>query len=222
MKNVIISFAFLLILFSCRKPEDCPNYFELPIKIIPAKETYEVGDTLTFTSKFYKKVLAYNIQREALKPYDMSGIDWQPVTFIYRTDSTDEAGISIIMRFFDFIEDPSFNYKLMQYSEGSTGLIGEYNFENDTFFLTYRLIARKPGTFMSEFGSNLLEAYNTQDFPGNCNRNGFTATALMNDGADNNIDLLKESPNSFWNTWVLQDPKARFHKFGGYCFKVVQ
>ena len=42
----------------------------------------------------------------------------------------------------------------------------------------------------------------------------------MNDGAENNIHMLLDSPDPRYRDWIMQKPEKRFHQFGGYCFYV--
>ena len=39
----------------------------------------------------------------------------------------------------------------------------------------------------------------------------------MNDGAENNIHMLLDSPDPHYRDWIMQKPEKRFHQFGGYC-----
>jgi len=59
-----------------------------------------------------------------------------------------------------------------------------------------------------------------QEFEGKCSNLTNDVAMNLNDGADNNINMLSSSPDPHYNDWILQKPEQRFYKFGGYCFYV--
>ena len=61
-----------------------------------------------------------------------------------------------------------------------------------------------------------------QSFDGKCSGKDIEGISNLNNGADNNIELLLDSPDPNFNSWILEKPYQRFHKFGGYCFYVVE
>ena len=218
-----VLFFFCLIsaaLLACTKRENCPKYFQIPVQVVPALLEYHVGDTITIVSKFSRKVPADNPDSEPLGTFDMKGIYWKPSFLISRFDSTEES--SVIDKYFHFITDSSFNFYLSSSSQSSK-LLGEYNFENDSFHLVFRLVAHTPGLYFSSLLSdNFSGQGEQQDFPGKCKLQGFGVRVQANGGSgDNNVNLFRESPNEHFNTWILLDTKERFDKFGGYCFRVV-
>ena len=60
----------------------------------------------------------------------------------------------------------------------------------------------------------------SQEFEGKCQRIEIGSAVKLNEGTDNNIDMLNDSPDPHYNDWMLQKPEQRFHRFGGYCFYV--
>jgi hypothetical protein len=189
--------------------------------MIPTNREYHIGDTITIKSIFHKEVTAFNSNGDEIGPFDMDGIKWKPATTIFRTDTINQGGISSIGDYFTFLKNDSFNYVMFSASNHVTALDGEYNYKNDTFSLEIRLIARRVGTFFLRQESGVFAGHGEQqDFPGRCGRDGFDVWVDMNNGTENNIDLLKESPDSLWNTLILRDPETNFYRWGGYCFKV--
>ena len=102
-------------------------------------------------------------------------------------------------------------------------LLGEFNFDGQYYELTFQLVPTEAGLFHLEQASWLqLNTGQNQSFEGKCDNKDIKGISSLNDGDDNNIDLLLDSPDSRFNTWILEKPFERFYKFGGYCFYVVE
>lgn len=189
--------------------------FELPISLTPAQDTFQVGDTITIESVFSDQVLEKNLQQR------FSLIDWKfyPRTNISKIDHNPaEDGLP----FFEVLLAEAPNYHLRQYSGGTSGLSGQYEYREGKYFLRFKLIPQMPGLFCMENGSALYPQNEWQDFPGRCKNSSSNAFVNMNNGADNNIHYLSLSPDPHYNAWILSSPDDTFHKFGGYCFVVVE
>ena len=214
----IIAFLLLISLgFSCRDHgATCPNYFQIPLELYPAKLEYHIGDTISIISKFSRYVQAYSIEDNDLGKIDMKGVYWSPVSIIYRIDSLDipnKVRYSVITKYFDYIKD-TFDFNIFNFSDGGTWLIGEYAYNNDTFNLKYKLVTKRPGIF--QIVHTMDE--NKSDYPGKCSGSTFYVNFKMNDGGNNNVELLKDSPIPIWNSPTYPES---FNRFGGYCFKVL-
>jgi hypothetical protein len=219
IKVVIILVAINML--SCCSTKDCPHYFQLHAEILNPKIEYTIGDTISIASNFSSLVSAItSLPRMSAGEYDMSGINWEPVSRIYKIDSSGLHLESKTINYVEFINNSNFNYSPFVFSSGDSWLDGDYNEEEDFFNLEIKLIAKLPGTYCLFQGSNILTS--TQEFPGKCGHNGFDVEVIMNNGEDNNIDLLKESPNPHWNTRIFEKPEERFYRAGGYCFKIVE
>ena len=189
--------------------------FELPVSLTPAQDTFRVGDTITIESVFSDQVLERNLQQR------FPLIDWKfyPGTFIYKIDHNPaKDGLP----FFEVLLAEAPNYHLRQYSGGTSGLSGQYEYREGKYFLKFKLIPHTAGIYFMEQGSALYPLNEWQDFPGRCKNSSSEAFVNMNNGADNNIDYLALSPDPHYNDWILIKPEDRFHKFGGYCFVVVE
>jgi len=152
--------------------------------------------------------------------FDMEGILWDPYTTLNRIDILNEDTFtSIIPKYFEIIDNES-HYILKDAGHMS----GEYQFSKDTFTLKYKLIPNTSGTFYLIQASSILPSKNDQDYPGKCFDfgGGFAVWYKVNDGTDNNIDFLMESPIKSFHKRVTRDPLWDFHREGGYCFKVVE
>jgi hypothetical protein len=215
MKNLL--FLLLLpILFQNCAPKECPYWFQIPASVSPYEEEYHIGDTITITSKFHKDVFELNTEEY----YNMEGIIWYPGISIINLISTNQEIIPDFSSNFDFVADSTYNLYIRDLSSGSNYLFADYVFKNDTFELVIKIIPKTSGTFLLNFGNSNDD--DQQDYPGKCRRTGFEAKTLMNEGLDNNIELLKLSTFEKYNTWVFEREQVRFYDSGGFCFKVVE
>lgn len=217
MKVQILIVFIYTVITSCGS-ENCPNYFYVPAQFLPAKQEYKVGDTITVSSRFHREVIGFSIEGKDLGFFDLGNVSFKPVTFIYVIDQDISEEISVVSEAFDFIENDNYDYAETVYTEGSA-LTGEYNFHNDTFDLSYSLVAREPGLYYHELGSWIGISSN-QTFDGKCQGEIYVYMNL-NMGLNANIELLSESPNWHYNTWIPQNAKNRFYDMGGYAFRVV-
>jgi hypothetical protein len=215
-------FVFILIvalLNSCIK-EECQiaggqYVFEIPASLSPAKDTYRVGDTISISSRFENMVYEFKTD----KHYLLDQIKFYPGTEVVKIDSL--KGESGIGKYFEIIIDNNINYSFKEFSAGVQLLTGEYNYLNGMYELEFKLIAKSAGLYYLEQGV-ALAFFSEQDFNGKCPNLGMDGYVKMNEGLDNNIMLLKDSPDPHYNTWILDKPVDRFHQFGGYCFYVVE
>jgi len=185
--------------------------------VTPYSETYNVGDTITISSKFHKEVYDKNTQEY----YDVTGVEWGMGTGIHRIDTMLNIQY-YTQEYFSFAADSDYDYSWSYFSSGASYLAGEFNFQNDSFDLEIKLIAMHPGIFHMVHTSTLVDINNDQDFEGKCRLTGFEGHTKMNEGRDNNIHLMAESPEPHYREWILEKPEERFHKEGGYCFRVVE
>lgn len=109
----------------------------------------------------------------------------------------------------------------VQLSGGIQGLIGNYNYAGGEYTLEYKLVLKKAGLYYLE-QAVAPELSPDQTFENKCSNTGIGAEVNMNNGNENNIDLLSESPDPHFNEWILANPADRFYKFGGFCFKVAE
>lgn len=231
MKSIFLIpiLPFIVFFSSCTKFEDCPRYFQIKAKIVPQKDEYHVGDTITVVSKFHRQVTAFNSEQDEIGTFDMKGIKWKPISVIYRIDTIahqDNPLFSVVNTDLLYLFDSIYDYEIFESSTFGNSLLGEYNYSGDSFDLEYKFVCLNVGIFLLEH-SSLVEAGagEPQDFPGICKRTGsnFDVWVEMNLGINNNVHLLKESPDPHWNSWFVNQEKDRnlFSELGGFCFRVV-
>ncbi len=217
MKYHIISLLLVMVFSqSCRNSAKCPFSFEIPAQLTPYSEAYQVGDTITVSSKFHKHVYDTNTD----KTYDMEGIYWSPFLSVLRMDVDSLEDYPITKDYFEFFDVSNNSLKWFIYSDGASQLEGKYNYQNDTFDIQIKIVPKTNGLFYLRFASGLVKS--SQDFPGKCRLTDFDVHVTMNEGSDNNIHLLHESPSPHFNEWKLAKPEDRFYQYGDFCFRVVE
>ena len=101
--------------FSCPYiPNDCEivgDYeFVLPATLTPAKDTFQIGDTINVVSRFSDSLY----ERKTDQVYQAEDFKWSPLTYIYRLDTIN--GQSDFSRF-DFILNVEYDYTIFNYSK---------------------------------------------------------------------------------------------------------
>ena len=198
---------------------DCfiPGYeFEIPATLIPSKDTYHIGDTISILSNFLNAV--YDRQTE--KTYTLEDFSFSPGLTVIELSGSEPDKSGVLN--FQIINQDSANFQLSYFQSGSVLYHGEYNYIGSAYHLECHLIPKKSGLYYLSFGSSINAWGGNQSFEGKCQDVDIDAFVKLNDGASNNIALLKNSPDPHYNTWIVQKPEDRFHKFGGYCFYVVE
>ena len=223
MKWYVYFIASLLVLlhYSCKDPlcEEYESYltyvFEIPVSIAPAKDTLRIGDTLSVHIEFD----AMTYDRLTDQRYDLSNLPFDATFFIKEiSEEFDRDGLD----FFELLvpNNLDINRFLFQSSDGSV-LEFDYLQEDGKFSISFQLIAEQKGLFTTSFGESL--EYSCQpDFPGKCRTREYSFWLETNDGGENNLNFLSNSPHNAFSKRILGNPEKRFHKFGGYAFYVVE
>ncbi len=218
MRSLIVLILFIIPNTSCVK-EICRSVqgtfeFEVPVILSPAKETYRVGDTITIQSTFSDLVY----ERKTNTRYKLENFKFFPGTEIVKIDLPE--GERFLADYFEIITDSLSSYGITFFSGGESGILGEYFYQQNTYHLGFKLVAKMPGLYYMEQGIDPMIGGN-QNFEGKCSNVDNDGVVSLNEGAQNNIEMLLSSPDPHFNTWILEDPESRFHRFGGYCFRVV-
>ena len=224
MRVMTFSIVALMVSGSCQRARDCDfngaYEFEIPVTFYPAIDTFYVKDTIRISSRFSKQVF----EKKTGRSYTLNNFKFFPTSTIYRMDTlppaNDEEYTSL--KSFDKILYPQYDYQIVEYSNGSSALVGEYNYDGTEYSLEFSLIPNHAGLYSFSFGSELISFGSDQGFENKCDDASIDAFVKINDGAENNITFLSSSPNPHWSDWVLQKPNERYHKFGGYTFYVIE
>ena len=223
MKIILLLFSIVALLQqSCIKEEckfDYPNYvFEIPSSFSPQKEIYNVGDTITIKSTFTNSVYDRSTQRN----YVLKNFKFYPeFTIIKISQKTSDRAAFFL---FDVIIEPQYNITYF-YGSGSKELnyYGQFLNENSSYNLKLSIVPKDTGLFVFHHSSSIDWdgiGDQEQEFEGKCDKKGLELFVNMNGNNENNINLLIQSPDEHYNTWVLEKPVARFHSLGGYAFYV--
>lgn len=217
MKYISILMVFIcyfLVQACIRKDCKIPNHdFEIPATLSPAKDTFNIGDTITISSVFPNQV--YDKSTEQY--YKLENFRFYPEVWITKIHT-----VPVIENLsgFEFIVDSVYNYNLFCYSDGSCSYYGEYNYSNQEYSLYYKIVLQSSGLYRLSQGSAIYPLGEWQDFEGKCWNVYSDVSTKLNDGIDNNVAFLNNSPDPHYNDWILQEPDYRFHRGGGYCFYV--
>ena len=212
MKNRIILF-FVILFFSCGDDgPNCPGDITLPVSINPYKPYYNVGDTISISSKFHK--LLYDQKTE--KYYDASGYRFSPYIELFTIDSSSEYNSYSKINELAIYHIPE-NNSIFEIALGA--LFGEYRLFMDTLSINVKLILIKKGFRMLRFGSlSTGDGHLQNNYDFNCN--GREITSRISEPNKNNIQLLQNFRTNKRNNWILSDSINRFYNRAGYCFEV--
>lgn len=224
-----IAFISIINLANCGKDvSKCPIYFTLPVSIVPIQEVYNIGDTITIISEFEDQLAGLNTELTEVGIFNMKGIKWEPRFRIYKLDTLiikrDEHLSRLTENFQIILYDTLLN--LREYSSGNETIVGEYTEFNSKFSLNFKIVCKKKGTYFFESDSgNNYGTLGFQDYPGVCKKEKLEVYFKTNEGKDNNLHYLKESPDPFWDrsrpngyTGDVYSKEPEVH--GGFCFKV--
>ena len=215
MKNCIILF-FVILFFSCGDDgPNCPGDMTLPVSIYPYKPYYNIGDTITISSKFHK--LLYDQKTE--KYYDASDYKFSPNIGFESIDSMyGPFEGSQIKKFTNFIKSNNVNINYL-YVKGESSLVGEYSLLNDSIEIEVKLVLQKVGNFwikISSLSSGDSHLQNNYQF--NCR--GRLIFFNLESPKENNIYLMEKYRSIYPNDYYLSDSINRFYNHAGYCFEV--
>jgi hypothetical protein len=214
--------VYIMLMSSCIKEEckfDYSDYvFEIPSSFSPKKDTFNIGDTITISSKFSDVVYDRSTQQE----YSLIDFKFYP-DFRITKISLDEADRAAFIRF-DVLLNPDYPLdhfygpvsKEMHY-------YGQYQYNNSSYELEFKFVAQDTGLFVFQHFTFINSSSNNgqeQEFPGKCKKTGLDIFVNSNNNEDNNIDFLTNSPDEHYNTWILIKPTERFYKSGCFAFYV--
>ncbi|MEO1515046.1 MAG: hypothetical protein AAFV95_08530 [Bacteroidota bacterium] len=223
MKKNILLFTLptiiLLSFFSCKdccEEVECVQYnFKIPIKIQTQQDTFHIGDTIIFRSQFHHDIEDVVDGRK----YKLANYKFHPIVFIEKIDLSRRNGLFTSFMDTEVISDTS---AIVFHSDGDNSIIFIYDYQNDIYDTTIKLIPNTTGIYYFSIGSHVAaeEASNKFNrFDGRCPARGQDPLYFMNDNQDdNNYHLMALSGDP--NTRAVT--KEEFDRFGGYAFIVVE
>jgi len=207
----------LLVVFSisCEKADECPTDFIVYGSVTPYMETYKIGDTITLSAKFESMVYDQNTKQK----YNLTGINLESELYIYKIDTINDGSIYGLLLYVDTIYSSIYNSYIQYFSDGGSMYFSDILFNNNYYQHSMKIILKKKGIYVLTYGPFVLES--NYSFNGKCKGISFDLSPRLNKDLDNNINLLKESPDKHFNTWILQKPQNRFYK-GRFAYRVVE
>lgn len=222
MRTLLLLATVFYLFSSCIQNEECRDIsgyvFEIPASLSPANRVFKVGDTITVNSAFSDMVYDRSTEREHL----LSDFLFYPVAIFGRLDTIGLDTIEVVSnKHFDILIDSSFNLKFFSSSSDGIVIDGQYNYTVEKYELEYKFVCNYPGLYYSLFSSDIDFFGQKQDFPGKCPLDQFKVPrTILNDGAQNNADLLLEAVDPGWHLLYQNRLEKDFLELGGYCFRV--
>lgn len=212
--------SMFLILFACNKKNCDIDYgyeFIVPAQFTPKQDTFKVGDTIYFVSEFDDLVREKNTGQS----YELKDFNFYPTTAIRKIDQLPTLSA---LDNFQIIMDSAFDYSLQYFSSGDVVLNGRYAYSSGKYKLKFSLIPNIKGLYQFSHNSTLQsENGGNQTFKNKCESEQVREILVyLNEGYDNNIELLKNGVDTAFNNRVLNDPQEKFYEEGSYVFYVVE
>ncbi len=212
--KVLIPLILLIITFSnCNKKCKITGgryQFEISSTLFPALDTFDLGDTITIISEFNDQVYEAKTNRR----YDLSN---QTINHFLRIIkiSCFPSNLKAISKF-HIMSDSLLESQYLNFSSSeSRVLIGDFSYFKGQYSVKYKIIPLDTGLFLSSHGVIFYG-----QFPDQCDDMENVFHVNLNNGHNNNINMLQTSPDEHYNTWILKKPYDRFHSGGGYAFYV--
>ena len=214
VKTLIIIIT-LYVLSACKDKisEPCPNEFVVFGEVNPYSDTYKVGDTISLTATFSK----YIFEKKTKKYFNLKDLNIEAEFYIFKIDTINDGTNFGVFEYVNLISSNKYQEYVQNFSEGGQMYFSNIIFKNDTFYHELKFIPKIKGLFVLTYGPFTLD--NSMNFEGKCNNWVFNLNTRLNNGENNNIYLLKQSPDEHFNTWILQNPEQRFYP-GRYAYKV--
>ena len=158
-------------------------------------------------------------EEETGNTYDFKNIDMESALRINRIDSHYINLDNNLMHFVEIIPNNIYDYYIQTFNDGGSMLFSKLILDKDTFRNEVKIILHKKGVFIINYGPFILEG--TQAFEGYCNKTEYQLDTYLNKGQDNNIFLLKDSPNEHFNSWIFINPEERFYG-RSFAYRVIE
>lgn len=207
-KSITVIIVFILTT-SCQK-EKCTSGplvsyydFELPVKLTPVLDTFNIGDTILVEQKFSDQIRDLNSELVI----NLSSVELNTIRF----------AISDLLKPNDFT--PKQNLFAVIGNINPTGLGGEvlleYKHEQNLFENKFGIQITQSGLYNMSFGpvSQYKFRINTTKCPTEEISNLYY---ILNNRGDNNFHMMKDGND----TIAFNLTKEEFDKSGGYCFYV--
>jgi len=214
MKAIIFLCCFLALSLSGCKYGPCPGNVDIPFWVVPIKEEYHVGDTITFYSKF--PAILYDEVGFEIDFRDVAGrLDFRIVPL----DSSYYEKGTRTSEYLRILNEGEYGIWHL-YDQISDTYPGEFICNNDSCEFRIAGVAIKPGIVRS---SILVKSSPPENASSNCKDSWSEFTPyriLLNDGINYNLYLaeLLEVPGPYY---FITNPE-QFNQQGSYLFRIVE
>ena len=174
--------------------------FDIPIKLWPARDTFRVGDTIWVESVFSKRMVEATTGRE----FTIENVEWVPDILIFPLTREIIALYKKDIELFPPWEE-----------------LGSYGFDGAMYSLKYHMVLKDTGLYIHCLQlDETSHDYSELEFEGKCPSYGVEVQMRVNEGDNNNIHMLQQSPHYFFINYYSK-PEV-FYTNGCYCFRVVE
>ena len=213
--------SLLLIILSfhacknCCEDVECVQYnFKVPVEISPKRDTFNIGDTVTFTSRFHHE-LEDNVDGRTYKLIDYEFYPFARMSKIIQ----DSIQNGLFTEFTDVIVTAQ-RSRIIFNSDGNNSLIFQYNYEQDIYETIIQFILKEKGLYTFGMLSQVAAEEAGGDinkFDGWCGLRRQDPIYFMNeDQEDNNYHMLESVKIPFVQSITKED----FDRGGNYAFIV--
>jgi len=211
-------FIVLLVAFSisCEKADECPKEFTVFGKTLPYSDLYKKGDTIILSTEFSNMIYSKDLKKE----FDFTKVELNFGFRIFRVDSPNTGYYSSATDYCNIIRLDTLPFEVIHFSSGNSMLFGSIIIKKGINSNSISIILTEAGTFMLSYGVFTNESI--EDFQNNCKGNTYDLSTRLNNNKDNNINLLKESPNEHFNTWMIVEPNRFYYQKSGFAYRVVE
>lgn len=214
MKTIFFILSIFLVISACKKETiNCPQDLIINGIIEPYSLTYKIGDTIKLIVDSEKMIW----DKKTQKYHDLSSVKLDCLFLIYNLDDSINT-LGRVTNYVSIVTDSIFKPVLQNFSSGSQIVFSNVLFSDGRFKNKLQVILKDTGNYMLTYGPYLIDS---RQRLGDCNIGLYLSTRL-NPDKDNNIDLLKESPNEYFNTWMVSDPERFYETKSGFAYRVIK
>lgn len=209
----------------CGGPQDIYIYkFRIPVSIVPAQETYLVGDTITMSVNIPKNIVDDN--HDLIENINSQNIFHSSWVLDVRGDFTSIDATTFIKVLLN--ENSIGALEIEEFSNNSivVGVLGEPISDEFVASLQYRFVLKQAGIFWFKFSGQ--RTVNEEDGPllsiaNMCPNGSIHYKYEVNGGADNNFAVLCQTDDVFCTPVYADDNRGVvFDDRAGYIFKVTE
>ena len=203
------------------------NYrYELiaPVSISPADTIYHVGDTIGLAVDLPKSIVdRRNDEIEVIVSQNVLHSSW--LVDLNNSDNVIDA-LDAIEYLFEGVTVGEFGFVGNVESSFLSGIFGEPQSADNIASIYYRFVLKKRGTYWFTFGGQSTGVEDGDPFlqlSDPCPNGSIQLHYVVNNGANNNFDLLCKTNSDFCSRAFDESNRLRaFDNRAGYVFKVVE